>query len=308
MAALTYISASDEIIGASHPQKTDTKNRAGIGLNTNILVEHTQAGRHDAQNYALVGEIDTYSGDDSTPRTISLSNATLTPKMLIVWRDSVLRPKEKFDSFANDESFERAGSAINNELEFATGEFTVKSASLNASGITYYYLVLGIDNTATYTGNPAAGSDPTWITSSTSNLMIGDGTGTVSSGNIGNNIESAINTLFGVAHNITTGIHTTNPYAAYGKIEPGSYGGDNTDDRDITLTNTALDVKYVVIIPYSVAAAYSRSESMAGDNTKQEKSGAFQVDRIQSLGTGTFQVGNTLNQTGETYHWIAIGV
>jgi hypothetical protein len=312
MAALTYINSSDRIIGANHPQFSDTKNRAGITLNANTLVEHEQTGRHlTFQKTALICLPGTYTGDGNPTKTITLSNSNLEPKVVFVWHNAAQFTLEKIDTMSSTDAFRRGSTgAIFAGLALATGQFTVSSAAWNVNLTTYYYIALGIDTTSTYVGFPAAGSDPTWITSSVLNTMIGDGTSTPGSGNIANNVEIAMNTAFGVAHNTTTGVHTTNPYTGKGKIETGTYSGNNTDNRDITLTDTSLDVKYIGVLIDTGAASgvYSRNESMTGDNAKGETLTTFSSDRIQSMGTGTFQVGLSLNGTGNTYHWYVIGV
>ncbi len=310
MAALTWIEATDEIIGAGHPQKSDTKNRAGIMLNTNILVGHDTAGRHRAQDTAIVGEINTYTGDGASEKVISLTNTALNPKLIIVWEGSGQVPVEKMASMTGDISFCRYGvGSMRSWISQDIGEFTVKYTTiLNVNLTTYYYLVLGIDTTSTYTGTPAAGSDPTWITSSTSNLMIGDGTASVSAGNIANNVESAINTLFGIAHNTTTGAHTTDPYSDFGKVETGEYIGNGVDDRNISLEN--IDIEIVgLLIQSNTGLATQTHLVWSGDNTNTEPASAFYANAIQSTGIGTFQLGTSTNVNGDgiTYYYIATG-
>ena len=313
MAALTWIEATDEIIGEGHPQKGDTKNRAGIALYTNMLVGHDSAGRHRAQDYALVGEIGTYVGDGSSSKVISLTNTTLMPKFCLLWRDSTLNPYERIDTLPTDKGYQRGqeGASLFSVLSFDAGEFTVSQSNYLTNAVTFYYLVLGIDNTASYTGTPAAGSDPTWITSSTSNLMIGDGTGTVSSGNIGNNIESAINTLFGVAHNTTTGAHTTDPYSGFGKIETGFYVGSGSGDITVSLSED-IDIKYIICLRVNTSTSVlnevaSKNETMAATDSKREIWAALITDGILTIGTGEFDVDTDYNNTTYTYYWMAIG-
>jgi hypothetical protein len=310
MATPDWIASTEYIVGANHPDGLpDTKNRAGQTINTMMLVGHDANGRHLLQDYTLRGEINTYTGDGADTQTITFSNSNLKPLLLTVWADNTQTPVEKTDTIPDvDDAFRRPFTSFLGSIftDFSTGQFIVDSATWNTNLTVYYYRVIGIDTTSTYTGDAGAGSDPTWITSSTLNRMIADDSASISSDNIGNNVESFIWTEFIEEHD-ADGAHTTDPYAGFGRIESGTYTGNSTDDRDISLTYS-IDIKYLLVISDTATAA-TRNESMSGDNTKREATAAFQANFIQSLGTGTFQVGNAaaINLTDTPFYYIAIG-
>ncbi len=311
MATPDWIGPNQQIVGQSHPTLIDTKNSCGQTIQLMIEVEHDSNGRHNAQDYALIGEIDTYSGDGSSSKTITLSNSTLTPKLCVIWKDAVSYTLDKVDVMTSDLAMYRGGISRLNALTFATGSFTVTAAAYLSNGVTFYYMVLGIDNTGTYTGDSGAGSDPTWMTSGNLSTapMIGSDDNTVSQVlNSANSVESEIWTQFIKEHN-ADGTHSTDPYSGCTKIETGMYEGDATDNRDITMTYN-IDIQYLIVIVDTGAAstARSRSETMAGDNTKDERTAAFVVNNIQSIGTGTFQVGTGINAASVDYYYCAIGV
>ena len=94
----------------------------------------------------------------------------------------------------------------------------------------------------------------------------------------------------------------------YAKVEEGSWSGNDADDRDISLTDGALDIKWLKIFGTDLTGPFAVTESFPADKTSEnEIGGAFVADYIQSVGTGTFQVGTTANTSGETYYYIAIG-
>ena len=136
--------------------------------------------------------------------------------------------------------------------------------------------------------------------------MYGDDTAAVSSGNIGNNVESEIWTEFTEEHTVA-GVHNPDPYVNSHKIEAGTYVGDDTDNRNIALSSS-IDIKYLIIFFDDPGAARTKSESMVGDTTKPETQAAFDANEIQSLGTGTFQLGDgVVNNSAFIYYFLAIG-
>lgn len=300
--AYTERNGTDLVIGSGHPKYADTKNSACIELYTLLEVEHTD-GMHDDRNYAMTGEIDTFTGDGNTTQTITLSNSDLTPRMLLVWRDAGTYPHVKFSSMGTDECCMRYSTSFVDRIGWDVGEFTVKHSSLNANGVTYYYLMLGIDVTSEYSYVGGA-NDPDWVEDA--ELGSADGTGT----SVCDKVEEAIDTGIDAGHNGTTGVHDTPPFSGFARIECGSYTGDGNDSRDISLADSDMDIQYLLIVSDNAYPSYSRSETMAGDNTKTETLAAFSANVIQSVGTGTFQVGsaNGVNQSSVVYYYCAIGV
>lgn len=94
----------------------------------------------------------------------------------------------------------------------------------------------------------------------------------------------------------------------------GTYTGNGSDNRDITVSPTFV-VKFVLIKRADAASTTSGGGWMTLSNrTDQSMSASDNADGlkanvIQSLGTGTFQVGTDSgsNGNGVTYYWIAIG-
>lgn len=102
---------------------------------------------------------------------------------------------------------------------------------------------------------------------------------------------------------------THNSDLATDKIEIASYVGNGVDDRNIALTDGALDIKFIRIYSSNVANNFFRSETMAGDVTKSTAAGVVVANYIQSVGTGTFQLGddNSVNQNAITFYYLVVG-
>lgn len=93
------------------------------------------------------------------------------------------------------------------------------------------------------------------------------------------------------------------------RVATGSYVGDATDDRNITVS-PSFAIKMVLIKQASTQPAVMSISGMGDlarilDNT----TGSPAANIIQSMGTGTFQVGasSRTNLTGETYYYVALG-
>lgn len=112
----------------------------------------------------------------------------------------------------------------------------------------------------------------------------------------------------GTGEHIKTGAHMDDLDDALWNTESITYTGDGTDDRDISLSGS-IDIKFIRIWDGAVAYTFFRSEDMAGDTTRITSLGSgFVADYIQSVGTGTFQVGTTLNVNLRVYYGIVYGV
>lgn len=294
------------VVGAQHPTLANTKDRCGQTIDSMIQVEHTQDGMHNARTTGLSGEIGTFSGNGAA-RTISLSNAGLTPKKVYVWEDSggdVLR----IDNMASEEAkpYRHDGSAWEADLvdNFQAGSFDVGNTYINSNTVTNYYLVLGVDTDTVPVGDAGAGSDPDWITSSELNRIIADDSATVSTDNIANNVESQIWTEFIEEHTVA-GAHSIT--LQHARIETISWEGNNTDDRVISCSLTDLDILDIES-NRDGGAVLLRSDDMAGDNTKAETIAAFSADFLQDISTaGEFEVGLSWNGSGVTYVAVLIG-
>lgn len=182
----------------------------------------------------------------------------------------------------------------------ATGSFTVGNELLNANGVTNYYLVLGVDLDSVIIGDTGAGSDPTWIQHGAA--LYGDGAG----GGAGSSVEKYMEDLFLTAHS-DYGLHNSNPYSGSARIEVGTYTGNGNDASAIVLTNGDLQILHLMISGGGVV--WSRSASMAGDNTKYETFAAFQPNYIEAIDTaGEFTVGSAANVNETEYFYMVIGI
>jgi hypothetical protein len=90
--------------------------------------------------------------------------------------------------------------------------------------------------------------------------------------------------------------------------EPLTYQGNGADDRNISTSDASLDIKFIRIWDGAVAYTFFKSEDMAGDSTRDTNNAAgFVANYIQSVGTGTFQVGTALNVNLRDYYAIIYG-
>ncbi len=301
--AITYLTASDPIVAANDPRYPDAKNSCGQYITTQILVEHDADGSHDFA-YNLVGEIGTYTGNGAA-RTITLSDSSLTPKLVIVWRDGASAPIFHFSNFDTSEVMATTRANTLGWTSWITGtalgEFSLDTyAGVNENAVSFYYLVLGVGITTTYTGTPASGSDPTWVDDG--EAMEADGT----LNSIANRVEGHIETQFLVGHS-DAGVHSSHPLAAFGKIDLVSWAGDGLE-KVVTLNDTALDIKELFLF-YIVSGGDGNYaiESMTAGDAKHEKTAAFTASRL-TLGTGTFTLSAAGNVNGQSFYAMAIGV
>jgi hypothetical protein len=305
MATPDWLAATERIVGASHPLYANTKDRCGQTIQTMLEVEHDEDGRHLPQEYILVGEILTYAGDGGSSKVVSFTNTELVPKLAIVWYDGAAAPLEKTDTLTGgDDAVQRKDTTVLSYMSFQKGQLTIKNVAYNGNTVTHYALILGIENEATYTGDTGAGSDPTWITSSTLNKIIADNSDTISTDNIANNVESYIWDKFTHEHN-ADGTHSTDPYDnSFGKIETGSFA--RTGGEQVVTMINSIDVSYLFCYTSFVAGqAETANEDMSMPNAKLETVAAFNANRIKSLGTGTFTVETSADSL--THYWLAIG-
>jgi len=98
-------------------------------------------------------------------------------------------------------------------------------------------------------------------------------------------------------------------------FESDSYSGNGTDPHNVSLTNSALQIKYLRVWCSTLSTPNDEywawcTDTMSADETKTFENVGFVADWIQSIGTGTFQVGGDtgVNDSSETYHYLAIGV
>lgn len=112
----------------------------------------------------------------------------------------------------------------------------------------------------------------------------------------------------GTGEHDADGDHMSDLLALFWKCEPITWTGNGGDDRDISLSDGDLDVKFVQVWEASTAGSWFKSEDMAGDTTFDTPNLASAADYIQSVGTGTIQVGTSLNVGSRVYYAIVYGV
>jgi hypothetical protein len=89
------------------------------------------------------------------------------------------------------------------------------------------------------------------------------------------------------------------------KMASGTYAGDATDNRAITV---GFQPDFVMVKDTGNSEGVARSSSMSGDLSKpMGLLTALQADNIQSLTATGFTIGtnNRVNRNGRTYHWTA---
>jgi len=112
----------------------------------------------------------------------------------------------------------------------------------------------------------------------------------------------------GTGEHDNDGDHMSGLLSLFWKGEPISWTGNGADDRDISLVDSALDVKFIHVWEASTAGTWWKSEDMAGDTTFDSPTVTSAADYVQSIGTGTFQVGTSLNVGSRVYYAYVYGV
>lgn len=87
-----------------------------------------------------------------------------------------------------------------------------------------------------------------------------------------------------------------------------SWSGDNTDNRDITLTDATFTPEVVLILASGAGVqSWRGANSHSGDSASRLNTlSTSQANEIQSFASGSFQVGSGLNATGTTYYSVAL--
>ena len=88
-------------------------------------------------------------------------------------------------------------------------------------------------------------------------------------------------------------------------VATGSYSGNSTDDRDITV---GFQPEVVIVKADDTAGAPFRTDAMTAGNSNWLRDNAgLTANVIQAFGATTFQVGTdgSSNTTGDTYNWLA---
>lgn len=125
-------------------------------------------------------------------------------------------------------------------------------------------------------------------------------------------VKSFISTGFTIGTNGSCNSNTEDHYYVAlcpngaNDMEVGTYTGNGTDNRDITMT-ASWTPELVFIVPESSAARTWRgATSHSGDSTSHISGAtADAANFIQSFSAGSFQVGTSNNTNLTVYHWVA---
>lgn len=102
----------------------------------------------------------------------------------------------------------------------------------------------------------------------------------------------------------------THKIADFCTAEEDNQAGDGNDDRDVSLTNTSLDVIFAIVLSDAASYPTLRTTDMTGDKTKILGTDAHQNNMIQSLATtGEIQLGTdaAVNAAGTNYDYSVFG-
>ena len=100
-------------------------------------------------------------------------------------------------------------------------------------------------------------------------------------------------------------------------IETGTYVGDHEDNNEVTLSNSDLNVLFVLVAPGTTGsqlwvghiASMPDGYSLTMTNTQQVDQ-SYWFGTVDSVGTGFFRVGDATNtnNTGVTYTYVVFGI
>lgn len=89
-------------------------------------------------------------------------------------------------------------------------------------------------------------------------------------------------------------------------MEVGTYTGDGTDNRDITMAASWTPELVIIVNEGTSARVWRGATSHSGDSSSHiSTASADATNHIQSFGAGTFQVGTAVNTNTIPFHWIA---
>lgn len=90
-------------------------------------------------------------------------------------------------------------------------------------------------------------------------------------------------------------------------MEVGTYTGDGTDNRDITMSASWTPELVIIVTEGTARRVWRGSTSHSGDSSSSISGpDADAANYIQSVGAGTFQVGTSSNTNTVPFHWIAL--
>ena len=294
-----------------------------------MSIGHICAYRVETDSYVV-------GGSPADNRTITLSDATLTPVFLGIKCASAAHPVwATTDTIASALYWGSSSNQVTNRIQaFGTGSFELGTgAEVQPASTTCYYVALGADANndiavGTYTGN---GVDDRGITISPAFLPAfvlvrhttggstvsawrtdahaGDLTGLITGANLANAIQSLGASGFTVGTDASVNTNAvTYAYLAVKAVstynDSGSFTGNVTDDRQISTIATPTFSLFKVA--GTGAAACSRFGT-AGDNSWLMNNSAEAANQIQAYNSSGIEVGTAtcVNQNSTTVHWWA---
>lgn len=277
----------------------------------------------------------TYVGNGADDRDITVSPSFAIKAVLIKGDDGTVTTTISFSSMggnARDLSALSDALVVNRIQSIGTGTFQIGSSDyVNKSGVTFYYFVLGGDDTeivaGTYTGNNTDDRQITtnflpeavWIVGLQNDQTIArfGGISTdlgVSMGGTGssfaNTIQSFNATGFVIGNDGTVNQNTVTFYYlaiknVSGQSYTNSYTGNGSDNRNITAPNFQPDAVFVKGVSTN---GVFRTASHAADRTSDFDASANQADQIQSFISTGFQIGvdSRVNTNATVYYYYTI--
>jgi hypothetical protein len=277
-----------------------------------------------------------YVGNGSDSRNITVSPSFAIKAVFIKADSTEAGPIVSFSGMGDKSRkmfIESQGLLTDHIQSMGTGTFQIGTDSeVNGNGITYYYFVIGGDDTevlaGSYSGNDADDRQittnflpelviliPNAIDISTAKFgatgneltIVLSGAGTTAGTNF---IQSFNSTGFVVGSNTAVnGSGITFYYLAVKAVssqtQTSSYAGDDADNRNITSVGFQPDI---VFIKGSAAYGSFRTASHTGDSTSRFSNTANASNVIQSFISTGFQIGTDtyVNAGGTTFYYYAI--
>jgi hypothetical protein len=274
----------ERVVGEGHPLYENTKDRCGQTIQAMIEEEHSEDGVHDARNTGLSMEIDTFSGNGAA-RTISLSNAGLTPKKIFVWE---MTPGTDFCTNGEFSSDTTGWTAVNCTLASVAGGQSGNCLQITQTG--------GVNQTAYQ-------SVTTLVTGRTYRLS-----GYVKSGTSGN--EAFIIQVTGAGLTLQLTGTSSGSWVQYSGTAIAT--GSTTEIDLIKNTATAGTMLFDTIVLEEVGGSdITRIDEMTSDKAQSYRyqSAAWEIDLIDNEQAGSFDVGDTyINTNGETNYYCVLGI
>jgi hypothetical protein len=274
----------------------------------------------------------TYTGDGNDDRTIS--GVGFQPDIVIVHSDDIGEEASfRTADMPNGRSknVTTGNSLGSNEIQSFTADGFVigDDVDVNGNGETYYWVAMKAGANVehgTYTGDgndnrniTSVGFQPIWV------ITLGDGEddffrpgsyGGANSysldgtGGASNRIQGVLSNGFQVGSNNDVNNNGVDYYwiafANTTSTAAGFYTGDNNDPRTISIHG--IDPVFAWVKRSGTRASVWRTGAVPGDRSLRWGTAAPATNRIQSLISGGFTVGDSdyVNRNGQTYYYLAL--